>query len=78
VFEGEQQQIWLLARNNPTSCTQVSKRSVAYFAALMIPGLIVLSPYWRPFDSCIAAIGNMPKKMSAIQKQLFHSMNKFN
>jgi hypothetical protein len=53
VFKGELQQIWLLARSNLTSCTQVSKRLVAYFEAL-----IVISPHWRPSDLRIAAIAD--------------------
>ena len=51
VSEGERQQLWRLARSNPTSCAQVSKRLVAYIEALL-----VLSPYGRPSDPRIAAI----------------------
>ncbi len=38
--EGERQQIWRPAHNNPASCAQISKRLVAYIEALL-----VLSPY---------------------------------
>jgi hypothetical protein len=41
--EGELKQIWRPPRSNPTSCAQVSKRSVP-----CIEALIVLSPYGRP------------------------------
>jgi hypothetical protein len=53
VSEGEQQQLWLLARSDPTLCAQVSKRLVAYIEAHL-----VLSPYGRPSDSRIAAIAD--------------------
>jgi hypothetical protein len=54
VSEGEQQQIWRLARSNPTSCAQISKRLVAYN---MIAALFVLSPYCRLlYYLCIVAI----------------------
>jgi hypothetical protein len=51
VSEGEWQQIWWLARSNPNSCEQVSKRLVAYIKALL-----VLCPYGRASDPRIAAI----------------------
>jgi hypothetical protein len=50
---GELHQIWWFARSNPTSCAQVSKRLVSY-----VEGLLVLSPYWKPSDTRIAAIAD--------------------
>jgi hypothetical protein len=63
VFEGEQQQILQLARSNPTSCAQISKRLVAY-KTWGFPSQFINQPrgLWPHYKS--AALGITPERVS--------------